>query len=223
MSTHSNNADDRRELDDVLTGYLAAGAIDSDSLDLWIERYPEYEQELTNFALAWMLSESLPVAPDADRVPDTRLVERGMQAVQQLLVTKQHPEPAAVLAGSSAADRISGLMAEARARGLRPRQFVQTTGLGDALLAKLDRRLIRFASIPNEVIERIASALQHDLDSVRQYLQQAPSFATTAAYRAEQAPQLAGPEDFVAAAASDSTMSETQRAYWHSLAPDSNH
>jgi hypothetical protein len=220
MSTHN---DQRRELDDVLTGYLAAGAMDSDSLRQWIEHYPEYEQELTDFAMAWMLSESLPVPPGAAQVTDSRLVERGMQAVQQLLTKKQQPESAALLASSSAAEQISGLMAEARARGLRPRQFVQVTGLGDALLAKLDRRLIRFASIPNEVIERIASALQRDLDSVRQYLQQAPSFATTAAYRAEQAPQLAEPEDFFAAAASDSTMSAAQRAHWQSLAPESNH
>src|SRR6202022_818218 len=39
MSTHDKG---RRELDDVLTAYLATGAMDSDSLERGTERYPEY-------------------------------------------------------------------------------------------------------------------------------------------------------------------------------------
>ena len=96
MSTHDK---ERRELDDVLTAYLASGAMDSDSLERWIERYPEYENELTDFAVARTLSDSMPIDPGGALVTDSTLVERGLRVVNGLLAKKEHVKPAGVLAG----------------------------------------------------------------------------------------------------------------------------
>src|SRR5947209_4602113 len=107
MSTHDN---ERRELDDVLTAYLASGAMDSDSLERWIQRYPEYTHELTDFAVARTLSDSMPIDPDSAQVTDSTLVERSLLVVNELLAKKEQVEPAGALAGSSGAQRLSGLM-----------------------------------------------------------------------------------------------------------------
>jgi hypothetical protein len=112
------------------------------------------------------------------------------------------------------------LLEEARGQGLRPRQFVVATGMGESLLAKLDRGLVRFASIPREAFESLAAALRRDVESIRDYLEQrSPSVAAAAAFKAEQAPQAGEPEDFFAAVAADTTMTAEQRARWLGLAP----
>ena len=87
MSTHDK---ERRELDDVLTAYLASGAMDSNSLERWIERYPEYEKELTNFAVARMLSDSMPIDPGAALVTDSTFNARDKAKIK-----KRWPAPRA--------------------------------------------------------------------------------------------------------------------------------
>jgi len=215
-----NDQSQREHLEAVLDDFVAAGAPSSEALTEWTRRYPQFERELTRFAASWQLSQSLPVSPDAAQLPDEVLVEHGLRAVQDLLaaagrrVQTTPTEPAAA--------PIQGLLHEARRLGLRPRQFAAATGLGESLLAKLDRGLIRFASIPSQALEALATTLQRDLGSVRDYLaQRNPSVAAAAAFKAEQAPQAGEPEDFFSAVTADTTMSDEQRARWLDLAsPD---
>jgi hypothetical protein len=207
-----NDQTHREHLEAVLDDFVAAGAPSSQALAEWTRRYPQFERELTRFAASWQLSGSLPISPDAAHVPDEVLVQRGLGAVQDLL--------AAASARAQAEPPIQGLLHEARRLGLRPRQFAAATGLGESLLAKLDRGLIRFASIPSQALEALAFTLQRDLGSIRDYLaQRNPSVAAAAAFKAEQAPQAGEPEDFFAAVTADSTMTAEQRARWLDLAP----
>src|SRR3712207_8234151 len=55
--------------------------------------------------------------------------------------------------------------------------------------SKLDRRLIRFASIPRQAIERIGAELGRSFEDVAAYLQGDPQFASQASFRANAAPQ----------------------------------
>jgi hypothetical protein len=208
------------QLEDVLDAFVAAGP---GSLTDWIQRYPHYKRELIEFAASWQLSESLPTSPDAEPVSDAVILEHGKRAVQDLLRTRNFDlEPVASAAGSAASVPIRSLIEEARARGLRPRQFAAATGMGENLLAKLDRGLIRFASIPREAFESLAAALQRDLVSIQTYLEQkGPTVASVAAFKAEQTPEAGEPEDFVAAVQTDSTMSPDQRRRWLEISPPS--
>lgn len=194
------------QLDDVLDAYLAAGADDS-SLNTLIRRFPQFEQELTEFAASRTLMHSMQPAAGTHMPSDDELAARGMGIVQQLL-------GASAAAPATAGAPIRSLLTEASARGLSQQQFRDAVGLGLGVLMKLDRRLIQFGSIPRAAIQQIATALQRDVASVAQYLQQGPTLATTASYRADQAPQLAAPEDFAAAVRADSTMTAEQRARW---------
>lgn len=206
-----NDEMERERLEDILDAFVASGTDpNSASLAEWIHRYPEYARELTEFAASWSLMKWLPPSPDAEDVEEETLVLRGMSVVQNLMHRQEQEQATAP---------ISSLLEEGGARGLAPRQLARAAGLGDTLLRKLDRRLIRFGSIPGEAIEALAAATQRGADSVALYLQQDPTFAAAAQHRAEQAPQLAEPEDFFDAVRSDPTMTEEQRARWLALTP----
>ena len=214
-----SNQIEQVELDDVLDAFLATGAPSATALREFIQRYPQFQHELTEFAASWQLSEALPMSPDVQRVSDEMIVERGLRAVDELLSGREFQvAPAGVPVGSVAQPPVRSLLDEARAQGLRPRQFAAAAGMGESLLAKLDRGLIRFASIPREAMESIAEALHRDLASIQSYLEaRTPSVAPMAAFKAEQAPEVGQPEDFASAVETDATMSAEQRQHWLDL------
>ena len=203
-----NNPNSPDRLEDVLDAYVASDNGPDASLDDWIRRYPQYEQELTEFAISWSLMRALPPSPDAEEVNESTLVLRGMSVVQNLLHGHSLESPP-VSVGS-----FESLMAEGRANGLEPRQLAQISRLGVSLLRKLDRRLIRYASIPRAAIRGIAEAMRSDEENVSAYLQQSPALAAATEHRSEQAPALAEPEDFFDAVRADPTISPEDAAHW---------
>jgi len=211
-----NDQAERERLEDVLDALVASDVgPNSVALEEWIRRYPEYEQELTDFAVSWSLMKWMPPSPDAEEVGEETLVLRGMSVVQNLLHREAQVRGVVPQATQTP---LTSLVGEARNRGLTPPQLAYATGLGVTVLRKLDRRLIRYASVPREAIKVLASAIQREPENVARYLQQEPVFATGAQHRAEQAPELAEPEEFVTAVRADPTMTDEQRAQWLALA-----
>ncbi len=86
-----------------------------------------------------------------------------------------------------------------------------------ALIRKLDRRLLRYASIPQEAIDLLAQTLRQQISVITQYLQGGPTLAQGASYRSEKAPALVEQEDFFEAVRNDRTLSDEQRHFWLSL------
>ena len=201
----------RLNLEDILDAYVASGDDPGSSLNEWIQRYPEYEKELTEFAVSWSLMESLPPAPDSQKIDDSVLILRGMSIVQNLL----HNQSQA--ASSSSSVPFESLISEGRAHGLKPRQLAEAVCLGDTILRKLDRRLIRYASIPQDAIDELAKIIQHEAAALAAYLQQNPTFATLAEHRSEQAPTLAEPEDFFEAVRNDPTINREHAEHWFTV------
>ncbi|MCY4653112.1 MAG: hypothetical protein OXC95_08105, partial [Dehalococcoidia bacterium] len=209
--TKMNKPNRLERLEDVLDAYVASDVNPNEALDEWIQRYPEYEQELTDFAVSWSLMRSLPPAPDAEEVDEDTLVLRGMSIVQNLL-HEQSRESA-----SESVVPFENLIAEGRVRGLKPGQLAQATKLGDSLLGKLNRRLIRYASVPQVLIKSLAEAIQSTPASVTAYLQERPKFAVAMEHRSEQAPELSEQEDFFDAVRADPTIRSEHTAYWLKL------
>ena len=206
-----NEQIERPELEAILDAYVASGDAPDSSLNEWVQRYPEYEKELTEFAVSWTLMESLPPAPESEKVDESVLILRGMSIVQNLLYKQSQA------ASSRPSVPFEGLIAEARSLGLKPRQLAEAVCLGDAVLGKLDRRLILFASIPQDAINELAKAIQRETASVAGYLQQDPKFAASAEYRSEQAPTLSESENFFDAVRNDPTISPEHADYWQAL------
>ncbi len=202
------------QLEDVLEAYVAANSSRSrDVLAEWIRRYPQYEHELTEFTVNWSLATWLPPAPDRQEVDEETLVLRGMSVVQDVLHNLRNEQSTADETSS-----IVGLQTEGNALGLSLSQLADRAKLSIPLIRKLDRRLIRYSSVPLEVLENLASAIQCRVAHVARYLQDKPTFAPGARYRSEQTPTLAEPESFFDAVRNDRTMKEEWRTYWLSLA-----
>ncbi len=196
------------ELEDVLDAYVASGTDPGGTLDEWIRRYPEYEKELTEFAASWSLMEFLPPSPDAEKVDEETLVLRGMSVVQGLLHEQLTESP------SKSIMPFDSLLEEGKAKGLKPSEMAEKVRLGDSSLRKLDRRLVHYASIPREVIEGLAQAIQKETVSVVTYLQQSPILSVATEHRSEQAPMLIDSEDFFDAVRADPTITKEDAAYW---------
>ena len=206
-----NKPMEQERLEDVLDAYVASGGDPNSPLDEWIRRYPEFEQELIDFAASWSLMNGLPPEPGAKQVDEKTLVLRGMSVVQNLL----HRHSAESALGSAAP--FESLIAEGRERGFEPRRLAHAVGLGDSMLRKLDRRLIAYASIPQELISRLAQVIQREATTVAAYLWQDPTLGATTEHRSEQAPIIMDLEDFFDAVRADPTISREHAEHWFAL------
>lgn len=198
-----------QELDDVLDAYVAESIVPSqEHLAAWTRRYPHYQRELAEFTATWSMMSWLP--PAAEPAGEAALVQRGMGAIAGLLQrhSAPHARPTA----------IASLLEEGRARGLAVAALAEHSELSIPLLLKLDRRLIRFATLPRQIVERVAGAIGRDAASVAAYLQGAPRLATGASYHAPAAPALGAQEEFAAAVRADLTLPEERRAELLALA-----
>jgi hypothetical protein len=112
-----------------------------------------------------------------------------------------------------------GILSRARELGLSIVEFANGTELSVALVTKLDRRLIEFASIPREVLKKLSEVLNVSVTEPETYLRQGAAFAVGAEYKADEAPTLPEKQDFFDAVTSDKTLSEQRRKYLLSLRP----
>jgi hypothetical protein len=196
-------------LDDIIDEMVASSPEPSyTALAEWVRRYPQYERELTDFAVAWSLVDRVPAAAEEVRED---AASAHMDRVRSLI---KDYAPSAV---ESAA--IRGLIAEGQAQGLSARQLAEKSGLSVSLVTKLDRRLIQFASIPREVVSAIAEAINREAQTVARYLQGGALLAPSASYRAEEAPSLPEQQSFAEAVSADRMLSPEDRQRLLSYAP----
>ena len=195
------------ELEDTGTGATYA------VLKTWTARFPAYAQQLAELAAGEALLRHLP--PSAVAIDEERVLEAGLDAAQGVLERARAERPAPVPVQVA----LPGLMARARQMGLNIREVAERTQLSVSLVGLLDRRLVRFASIPREVLDRLAAALQTQVASVSEYLQQGPAFAPSASFRAEEAPALPPVQDFADAVRQDPMLDPDRRAALLRLTP----
>lgn len=179
-----------------------------DVLAEFMRLYPQYADELMDYAATASIVGHAPVTGrtnENDAAEEDAIVKRGMETAARLLASRRN-EPT-----------LPGLRKAAEARGLTMQALAAQTNLSVPVLMKLDRRLIRFASIPREAIEVIARAINHTSQTVTAYLQGERKFATGAAFLAEEAPQMPDQQDFFEAIGKDLTMNETQKEEWSKL------
>jgi hypothetical protein len=132
-------------LEDVLNEFAAeldeAGASYA-MLKSWTARYPAYARELADLAAGEALLRHSPRS--AEQIDDERLLQVGLDAAQGVL-ERARRERHAVTAAHAA---MPGLMARAREVGFNIRDVADRSQLSVTLVGLLDRRLVRFASIP---------------------------------------------------------------------------
>ncbi len=165
-----------------------------------VSRYPQHAHEIVEYAL-----EDCLVREGAECTPETE--------IEAMLLAR-----AAAVRNRLRAASIPGLLELAKQRGLSPAALSRSLGLGLALLTKLDRRLVRAASIPSALVERLAESLGRSREELAAYLRQPPRLSAQASYRAHAAPRVEGIEDFSDALESCPGITDDTRAYWRAEA-----
>ena len=212
-SIPDNDANDANVPGAILDAFAVSVSSPPTYADLapWLARYPQYARALTDYAAAWMLASVFDPMPDGELTSDPARVARGI-AIARKAMAAAAPLP------------ITSLVMAAQQTGQGPADLAARVKITMTIFAKLDRRLLRAATIPERLIDDLAVAVGRGAEAVRMYLQGDATLPAGAMYSAASPPSVRrgeGKEDFFDAIASDETMDAEDRAAWLALAPPS--
>ncbi len=199
-------------LEDVLDAYVeATGKPSRDALKEWIQRYPQFKKDLTDFTVNWALMKHLPPTEGAEKTDENTLVLRAMSIVQDRLRALNQRD-------RDAEQEITDLLAEGKRCGMDVHVMADRCSMSVPVLMKLSQRFISYARIPQEAIENISKAIGRAPDVVAAYLVRPMLLARDAQFHAKSAPKLPEKqEDFFDAIRNDETMDEERRSFWLSF------
>jgi hypothetical protein len=204
----------RRSLEDVLNDYVASEHLPNhEALKKWVLLYPEYRKELTEFTVNWGRMEHLPHVPTPIEVSEDTLVLRAMSIVEDRLYVFKSK-------GKASAAVIVSLLEEGKNFGLDVSKFAAQCRVSVPIMLKLSRRFIDFTSIPSELLESLAAAINTTAQSITAYLKQ-PALADGMRFSSKTKPALANQENFFDAVRNDQAMDNETREYWLLLEPKS--
>lgn len=210
MNQALRNTHDGDQLDQVIDNYIAsAGGPNYETMLAWIKRYPQYEREIIDLTVDWFVTERIAPALGEEDDELTKATAERHRSIIREIVDRYAAMPGAVPVPVEAG--LEGLLAEAKARGISRKQLADAARLSIPLIDKLDRRLIRYSTIPRTIVESIAQLLGRQAEAVSQYLQGAPLLPAGASYRAEEAPSLPEAQDFSEAVQGDRTLSPARK------------
>jgi len=192
-------------LDEVLAEIAAApNPPDAQLLRAWTAQYPEFADEIVEFATDWVEMEAAPSgAPLNDEDVDL-VVNRTMSRVQAMLDAEERPAS------------LTDLASDIRAAGYDFDAFQGAIGVDRSILDCLIARLVLPATLPARLVSALSVSLGRSLDAIRDYLRLPPQAA--AAYRARTRPRNAQ-ADF-AMLVKHSALSDAEKERWLAEPPD---
>jgi hypothetical protein len=196
-------------LDDVLNEFVAAyEKPTTKALESWAARYPQFRNELIDFAASWMEQLVLPPSPELSAEEEKLLVDRAMSHVQNVVFKRAQSE-----ATQTEYRAIASLTGEAKRAGMNGQEFAKACGLDLALVAKLNNRQIKPRSIPARLISLIARLLERTAEAVGEYLALPPLALAGRTFLSRGKPQTSGQQSFADAVRS-SSLSDAEKARW---------
>lgn len=192
------------DLNTVIAAYDDAEAAGGARLSDWIGRYPQFEADLTRYAVYhYVVAHGQPVSDEAEAASRFQEVARG--------VREQRMAPSR---------GFKSLIDAAKKQGLSAPQLAQVIGLTPLEIVKLNQRLFRAATIPKVLAARLAEAIGSTMEDVRAYLRQPPTLAQGAAYKSGEAPKVAAQVDFAASIAESRSLDPDSKLFWAEAARD---
>lgn len=215
---------DTATLDDVLTEVIATCEHPTrEALLAIVHRYPEHERALVDFFTTWTEQEILPASPAPSKEREDAIVNRAMSHVQNLLYAREKAGSFRPVEHSrSAADgpqfspgspQITSIFAQARKVGMSPHDLELACDLDAGILAKLERRIIEFSSIPRRLIEMLANRISTAVEAVVNFLDSADNIVESRSFLSKGKLRSSQKETF-AAAIERSTLSDQQKERW---------
>lgn len=202
----STSKDDGKLLD-VLNDYVESELTPNYSvLRKWVQKYPEFKDELTEFTVAWSLAKNSP--PEAKEVTSDTLVLRAMSIVGDRLyahgLPKQLPKT-----------KLTDFFKEARNVGLNVHMVANKANMSEQMVTKLARCLIDFETIPNEAVSKLSASINRPQDDLREYFRKPPTAPSYARFSAKSGPKPPDKvENFFDAVRNDRTLDDDTRAFW---------
>lgn len=188
-------------LEMVLAQYADAAAAGDAGVERWLTAYPHYALELARFAADMACLSDLGDAcldePDDGDAPFMAALAR--------FTPPQRRAP------------IASLCLEAQRSGLSPVELARRLGLDVSVLAKLDKKLIRPATLPRRLVALVAEELRRSVEEVTAYFRTpiVPAVAVRAlSFRAPSAPVVPREESFADAVRSAPEMTDDARRGW---------
>jgi hypothetical protein len=172
----------------------------SPRLEEYIQRYPEFEAELIDFAFYFhTIAADL---PEPGTTPAAQLSPAAEKALAHISAQLAPPFP--------------GFFKQGLDAGYAPPGLAEALDISWDILAKLEARAIRVTSIPRSLIQRMADTLNALPESIAAYLRgSAPAPAGTF-YYADQAPTQQQ-ETFLEAIRSSPELSPDQKHEWEQI------
>ena len=191
-------------LEEVLEEYAAATSSGNDFkiLRSLSEEYPEYADDLADFAAARAIVRHAPEEELSDE-EERRFQESGMKSLRAVLNSLN--------AVGSAENALQSLVETAKAKGLNRSKFAAALGLSTSLVMYLEKRRLDFSSIPQAIMVKIARVLETGEDLVSNYLNKAPDLATGASFKTNARAEDLAPKSFAEAVREDQQLSAEEK------------
>lgn len=188
-----------QELQDIFEAYSleTPEGNNLDILERYIEEYPQYEQELTEFAAERAMLK-FDLETEISNEQKNHLAELTRRNFEKFRASKQ-----------TQVQSIESLITVAKKLGLKKIEFAKRLGLNPAQLFNLEVRKYVFSTIPNSLIENVAETLQMTKDSIENFLKLTPSVAAN--YKSETRPDEIKQISFAQAIKNDETLSPKEK------------
>lgn len=203
------------ELEQVMDEYVVENeSLSKETLKEWIRSYPQYERELIDLTVALINLQSRP-SVDISKEEEDILIQRGISVVERIMQDNPIHPPEKV----SSSSPIQSLVKEASHRGLSLDQFSERIYLTPSLLVKIDRRLIRFNTIPIQLLEVIATTLDQNIITIVKYFNLQSTIPQGIRFKAKTKPNISLQVNFFEEIRKDPTISIDSRQYWLKFEP----
>ena len=188
----------------------AETSANANALPEWATRYPALAGDFGRVAEAAWSQDALMPAPETPSAERFRKI--GRAALAHALPGYAPPAPQVPL---------TNLLQTAKECGLSRQAFAAQLLLPDTLLLKLNRRFIDAATVPLELVNKMADALNRTADEIAAYLSLPAQVPQTASFRSDVVPQ-AKTESFADALSGDPEALPEHKAAWLDNADSAN-
>jgi hypothetical protein len=131
-------------------------------LTRWINRYPEHREALSSFFATWAVQER---SPKEEPLDEARAGQRMVSQALNLLYQQSAAKAVETKKAHAQAPRLCEIV---KSSGFSLEEIGDRCGLDESIMLKLDRRLIRFLSIPFQLFERLSAALSRRVDAIKE-------------------------------------------------------
>jgi transcriptional regulator with XRE-family HTH domain len=170
-----------------------------DILQKYIEKYPQFESELLEFAKERSLLK-FDTETEISAEEKSRFAEISRRNFERFW--KQQ---------NVQVQSIESLTAVAKNLGMKKSQFAEKVGLSFSLVTYLEKRGLEFQSIPIQIVKKVAEVLKLAEESVAVFLNQSSNFGTETNYKSTSRPDEAEKKTFAEAVWEDLDLTAEQK------------